>query len=78
MTELVQPCPEQKGVTDSPELAAAFADFMGAFEIFKDTNDRRIDEIERKSAEDVLTREKLARIDTALDHNKRRLDELVL
>jgi HK97 family phage major capsid protein len=58
------------------DLGAAFDDFMRAFEAFKDTNDRRLDEIERRSSADALTMEKLARIDRALDENKRVVDEL--
>lgn len=50
------------------DVGAAFDEFMRAFEEFKETNDRRLDEIERRSAEDVVTSDKLARIDRALDH----------
>ncbi len=49
------------------DVGAAFDEFMRAFEEFKETNDRRLDEIERRSGEDVLTAEKLTRIDKALD-----------
>ena len=49
------------------DVAAAFDEFMRAFEEFKDTNDRRLGEIERRSGEDVVTAEKLARIDRTLD-----------
>ncbi|MEW5421395.1 phage major capsid protein [Amorphus sp. 3PC139-8] len=69
--------PETKAAGDG-ELGAAFADFMGAFEVFKETNDRRLDELERRSAGDVVTLEKLDRVDRALDAHKARVDELVL
>lgn len=49
-----------------------------AFEAFKETNDRRLDEIERRGSADVVTGEKLARIDRALDETKRTIDELAL
>lgn len=49
------------------DVSAAFDEFMRAFEEFKETNDRRIGEIERRSGEDVVTAEKLARIDRTLD-----------
>lgn len=49
------------------DVAAAFDEFMRAFEDFKETNDRRLGEIERRSGEDVVTAEKLARIDRTLD-----------
>lgn len=49
------------------DVAAAFDEFMHAFEEFKETNDRRIVEIEKRSAADVLTNEKINRIDRTLD-----------
>jgi HK97 family phage major capsid protein len=48
------------------DVGAAFDEFMRAFEDYKETNDRRLGEIERRSA-DVVTTEKLERIDRALD-----------
>lgn len=59
------------------DLSAAFTDFMGAFETFRETNDRRLRELETKGS-DVLTTDKLARVEAALDANQRRMDELVL
>ena len=53
------------------ELAAAFA-------AFKETNDARIDQIEGRLGADVLTEEKLARIDAALDAARTRNLSLVL
>ena len=53
------------------ELAAAFA-------AFKETNDARIDQIEGRLGADVLTEEKLARIDAALDAARTRLDRIAL
>ena len=38
-------------------------ELMQAFEAFKDTNDRRLTEIERRGAEDAVTADKLARIE---------------
>ncbi len=49
------------------DVAAAFDEFMRAFEDFKETNDKRLEEIEKRSATDVLTNEKLDRLDKALD-----------
>ena len=49
---------------------------MQAFEAFKDTNDERLTQIERPSAADVVTSDKLARIDRALDETKRTIDEM--
>lgn len=59
-------------------VTAAFDDFMGAFESFKEVNDRRLGEIERKLTADVLTTEKLDRVNRAIDDQKKKLDELVL
>ncbi len=47
----------------SHDVASAFEDFARAFEAFKDTNDTRLGEIETRLTSDVVTDEKLARID---------------
>ncbi|MFG1317762.1 phage major capsid protein [Xanthobacter autotrophicus] len=57
------------------EATSAVADFLAAFETYKQVNDTRLAEMERRSA-DVLTTEQLARIDAALDTHKARLDAL--
>jgi HK97 family phage major capsid protein len=64
--------------TKSTEAVAAFGEFARAFEAYKETNEARIDAIERKGAPDVLTQEKLARIDNVLDETKSRLDRMSL
>ncbi len=53
------------------ELAAAFA-------AFKETNDARLGALEGRRGADVLTEEKLARIDAALDAARTRLDRISL
>ena len=74
-----QPAPEVKGAGENAlELKDAFDDFMQAFEAFKDSNDDRLGEIERKLTSDVVTEEKVARISQALDGQKKVLDRLVL
>lgn len=60
------------------ETARAFEDFMDAFEAFKETNDQRLNEIERRGAEDAVTAEKLSRIEETLDATKRVSDQLAL
>ncbi len=60
------------------ETKVAFGDFMQAFEAFKDANDERLADIEKRMSADVLTVEKVERIDKALDRTKARLDELTL
>jgi HK97 family phage major capsid protein len=72
MMEKKSVVPETKGTGD---VAAALSELMGAFELFKETNDQRLAEIERRSA-DVVTEEKLARIGAAVDEQKNRLDGL--
>ena len=61
--------PEIKAVPDT--MTAAFDEFMEAFESFKDVNDRRLSEIEQKLTADVVTREKLERINRSMDEQKR-------
>ncbi|GJE29507.1 phage major capsid protein [Methylobacterium organophilum] len=49
-----------------------------AFEAFKEANDARLGQIETRLSADVVTEEKLARIDAALDQAKNRLDRISL
>jgi len=75
----LQPAPETKGSGEnSLGLKDAFDDFLVAFEAFKDANDERLGEVERKLSADVVTEEKVARISQALDSQKKTLDRLVL
>ena len=67
-----------QGLGGNPELAAAFDDFIHSFEQFKDANDDRLSQIERRTSADVITEEKVNRIDRAVDENKRHLDQLIL
>jgi HK97 family phage major capsid protein len=68
--------PEVKAVPET--LTAALDEFMEAFEAFKDVNDRRLGEIEQKLTADVVTRDKVDRINRAMDDQKRVLDQLAL
>lgn len=58
------------------DVAMAFDEFMTAFEAFKAENEARLQEMEQRMSVDVLTSDKLERINRALDANKRRVDEL--
>ncbi len=58
------------------DVGVAFEEFMQAFEAFKDTNDERMGQIERRMTADVVTTDKLSRIDRAMDEQKRVVDEL--
>ncbi len=58
------------------DVGVAFDEFLRAFEAFKETNDERLEQIERRMTADVVTADKLARIDRALDEQKRVVDDL--
>ncbi len=51
---------------ENVEIKSALDEMLTAFEQFKHTNDERLDEIEKRQDADVLTEEKLARIDKRL------------
>ncbi|KWT67002.1 Phage major capsid protein [Hyphomicrobium sulfonivorans] len=70
--------PELENKSNDAAVGAAFNDFMRAFEAFKETNDDRLDQLERRSAVDPLIEEKLNRIDRALDDNRRVVDDMAL
>ena len=70
MTDMLKTAPEVKApeIKGMPEtVTAAFEEFMEAFEAFKDVNDRRLGEIEQKLTSDVVTRDKMDRINRAMD-----------
>jgi HK97 family phage major capsid protein len=70
---------EQHGLeTKSAESAVAIEDFNRAFEAYKEENDAKLAQIETKLGADVLTTEKLARIDAALNSQQRVLDRMNL
>jgi HK97 family phage major capsid protein len=59
------PSPETKG---SPaDMANAFAEMNYTFEAYRQANDERLAQIESRMSADVVTEEKLARIDRVLD-----------
>jgi HK97 family phage major capsid protein len=60
------------------ETKVAFGDMMQAFEAFKEANDERLSQIEARMGADVVTTEKVERINRAVDEAKARLDELTL
>ncbi len=60
------------------DIADAFDDFMHAFESFKHANDDRLEQIESRMGSDVITEEKMHRINRAVDEQKRHLDNLIL
>jgi len=64
--------------SSAAELTQAYDELMTAFQAFRENNDDRIRQIERRQSADVVTEEKVARIDRALDEHKRLIDRLVL
>jgi HK97 family phage major capsid protein len=60
------------------DVADRFEQFLTTFEAFKDGNEQRLREIERRGGADALTEDKLARINTALDSAKAALDRATL
>jgi HK97 family phage major capsid protein len=73
---MTEPTFESKAI--GQDVTHAFEDFSRAFEVFRETNDDRLSQIENRLSADVLTEEKLARIDRAMDESKLRLDALSL
>ncbi len=62
--------PETKAMPNA-EVNAAFEDFMHGFDAWKQENDRRLAEIEKRGAADPLIDEKMARLDRVIDENMR-------
>ena len=58
------------------EIRSAFDEFLQSFEAFKNTNDERLSQLESRGQEDVITRDKLDRINTTLDEQKSQLRKL--
>jgi HK97 family phage major capsid protein len=71
-TKVAVPAQSQADITD------ALDEFLGAFEDFKQANDDRLGEIEKRMSADVLTTDKVERINAALDTQKQKLDSLLL
>ncbi|RAI30530.1 phage major capsid protein [Rhodoplanes serenus] len=67
--------PETKA---GPEARAGLDELMRTFETYRQVNDARLDQIERRGAADPITDDRLARIDAALGDQQRRLDEIAL
>lgn len=65
------------GVRASDETGM-FSQFMSAFEEFKHTNDQRLVDLERRGSSDVVTNDKVNRLNAVLDGHKSALDRLVL
>ena len=62
----------------SADLGAVVDDLKYAFEAFKETNERELAEFKSRGAADVVTSDKLERINRTLDAHQRRFDEISL
>jgi HK97 family phage major capsid protein len=69
---------EIKALGNTHDLTGAFDEFMSAFDAFKQANDERLVEIEKRMGPDVLTVEKVERINRSLEEQKQALDEMLL
>ncbi|SJZ65420.1 phage major capsid protein [Consotaella salsifontis] len=80
MPEINLAAPETKApqTAQSVEADAALDRFAGMLESFREANDQRLSEIERRMSADPLTEEKVERIGRALDEQERRIERLVL
>ncbi len=76
MTGINNRAPEVK--SGEAELGSAFDEFMTAFGAFREANDDRLAQIEKRMSADVVTTDKVERINRALDEQKRAMDELSL
>lgn len=76
MSNRENPAPEIKAIPET--MTAAFDEFMEAFSEFKQANDQRLGEIEQKLTADVITRDKVERINKAMDEQARVIDQLAL
>jgi len=69
---------EYKAAVPTSDLNSAFDAFMRSFDQFKAANDERLGQLERKNASDVITNEKVERINAAVTAQQRVLDQLAV
>lgn len=67
---------ENKAV--STDMALAHDELRQTFEVFRDTNDERLAQLETRMSGDVVTDEKLARVEKSLTEAQRRIERLTL
>jgi HK97 family phage major capsid protein len=75
MTAFATPL-ENKATTGDANLA--YDDLRHAFEAFRDTNDERLAQLESRRGSDVVTEEKLIRVEKTLGEAQRRIERLTL
>jgi HK97 family phage major capsid protein len=69
---------ENKAAANAASFEDRFYDFMHGFEEFKRGNDERLAQIEKRGAADVVTEDKVERLNQALDGAKAALDKMAL
>jgi HK97 family phage major capsid protein len=72
------PAPETKSAIYDGDANAAFGSLMNTFETYKEVNDRRIADLERRGDADPLSIERLDRLEQALQTNERKMTEAAL
>ncbi|MBI4923910.1 MAG: phage major capsid protein [Devosia nanyangense] len=60
--------------TSAGDVEGMFTQFMGAFEEFKRTNDDKLAKLEKHGSTDVVTDDKIARLNAVLDNAKAAID----
>jgi len=71
------PAPERKAIP-SADMTSAYEGMMRGWEAFKDNNERRLAEIEKRGSADVISDEKADRINAALDEQRKLIDGFLL
>jgi HK97 family phage major capsid protein len=69
---------ENKAAAPAAAFEDRFYDFMHGFEEFKRTNDERLAQIEKRGSADVVTEDKVDRLNRAIDGAKSALDRMSL
>src|SRR6476661_85243 len=64
--------------TKSAASDAVIDEMHRVFGAFRETNDERLAQIEGRLSSDVITEEKLTRIDAALDDTRKRMDRMLV
>lgn len=77
-TKSLPPYETKAGAAPSVSGEHPLNEMYAAFAAYREANEERLSDIERRGSADVLTLERLDRLDTALDATRRRLDELSL
>ncbi len=66
------------GTEGGADVRSAMREFLGAFEQFKNANDQRLKSLEKKRKDDVVLRDKIDRINTAVSEQKAAVDRITL